>query len=399
MSHICMLAHSYFPQNPRTRVQAVSMAAAGHEVQMICPRAPGEPAREVYRGVDVVRLPVTRDRSRGFSGYLFEYARFFLLARNALARSEAASHFDVVVAHNIPEQLVYAAKPARDNGAAVVLDVHDPLPELFGEKFGVPDDSMVVRTLKRLELSACLYADHVFVATDPLKDRLTAMGFPAERATPILNSPQPREASGNGHEPFVIVYHGSILERYGLETVLYALAKSLEAAPEIELHVFGSDVDDAYELRLKQIAKELEIDGHVAFSGYLAPLALQRALDGADLGIVCMRRPSHIDLAYPMKMFEYLACGVPVLSVRTAALESLFGDGQVTFYEESDIDDLSAAITGIARGRTTARSLPNRPGTLASELSWPEQERRYLEKIEELTNGQQSRQTAEVARA
>lgn len=385
MSHICMLAHSYFPQNPRTRLQAVSVAAAGHEVEMFCPRAPGEPGEDVCDGVRVHRLPVTRDRSRGIGGYLLEYARFFTLARTALARREQDAHFDLVVAHNIPEQLVYAAEPAKRQGAAVALDIHDPLPELFGEKFKRPDSQRLIGSLKRLELAACTFADHVFVATDPLKDRLVGMGYPADDVTPILNSPQLTSPPADPREPYVVVYHGTISERYALDNVLEALALARASVPEIELHVFGSDVDNDYLDRLKRTAQALGLDQNVAFNGYLAPPALRRMLTTADLGLVSMRRPSHIDLAYPMKMFEYLAHGVPTLSVRTQPLEELFGDGQVTFYEESNPQDLARALVELASQRGESRVPPPRAGHLAESLSWPEQERRYLAVVEQLT--------------
>lgn len=385
MSRVCMLAHSYFPQNPRTRLQAVSVAAAGHDVEVICPKAPGEPKVETYQGVRVTRVPVTRDRSRGMLGYLFEYARFFALATSTLSRRESERHFDVVVAHNIPEQLVYAALPSKRRGAAVALDVHDPLPELFAEKFGRDEDSALIRFLQRLEVSACRFADHVFVATDPLKDRLVNLGYPAEKVTPILNSPQVLPPPKTQPQPYVVVYHGTIVERYGLETVLEALALSAQQAPHIELHLFGSDVDAAYLDRLKRTASELGVADRVAFSGYVAPLALRQVLSSADLGIVSMRRPSHIDLAYPMKLFEYLASGVPVLSVRTEPLEELFA-GEVAFYEESDAEDLARALARLANSEGPRRSLlPPRDGRLAEELSWPEQERRYLEVVERLS--------------
>lgn len=385
MSHVAMLAHSYYPLNPRTRLQATSVAAAGHDVEIFCPRAPGEPAEDVCAGVRVHRLPVARDRSRGIAGYLLEYVRFFLLARAALARREREDHFDLVVAHNIPEQLVYAAGPARRNGAAVALDIHDPLPELFGEKFSRPESQRLIAWLKRLELAACRFADHVFVATDPLKDRLAEMGYPPDRITPILNSPQFKPPDADSPQPFVVVYHGTIAERYALDNVLQALAIAVKETPEIELHVFGSDVDTDYLDRLKRMTQDLGLERHVAFNGYVAPIALRQVLATADLGLVSMRRPSHIDLAYPMKLFEYLAHGVPTLSVATEPLVRLFGKGEVDFYEESDPPDLARALTKAVRRRDDVRTPAPRPGRLAEELSWPEQERRYLAVVEQLT--------------
>ena len=51
----------------------------------------------------------------------------------------------------MPDILVLSALVPKTLGAKVILDLHDPMPELMMTIFNVGQDSVWVRTLKRLE--------------------------------------------------------------------------------------------------------------------------------------------------------------------------------------------------------------------------------------------------------
>jgi glycosyltransferase involved in cell wall biosynthesis len=383
MSRVCVLAHSYFPRDQRIRKEAAALRNAGHDVTVICLRAPEEPEQDAVDGVAVTRLGVSRDRSRGKLGYLLEYARFFMMSRSELARSEAREHFDVVQVHNVPEELVYAAGPARKNGAGVLLDIHDPMPELFADKYGLAPDSLMKRVLTRFEMSSCRYADHVLVAADPYIDRFVGLGLPSHRMTPILNAPEPALGPPSGRT-FVVMYHGSVFDRYGLDIVLEGLALAAPSIPGLEMHLYGSDVDPACLEGLKRRASALGLSGVVAFNGYVAPLALRRIIQSADVGVCPLRRSGHIDLTYPTKLFEYLLHGLPVLAARTPAVESRFGTRAVTFYTPDDAASFAENLGRLAAGRRTQSDAAPRPSLLPDDISWSVMEDRLVRVVEQL---------------
>ena len=71
-----MIVHSYGDRDPRVRREAEAIAERGDGVDVICLRAPGQPAKETIAGVTYRRLPLQRRRG-GFARYLFEYAALF----------------------------------------------------------------------------------------------------------------------------------------------------------------------------------------------------------------------------------------------------------------------------------------------------------------------------------
>jgi glycosyltransferase involved in cell wall biosynthesis len=388
MKRVCVIAHSNFPQDPRIRKETVAIADAGYDVRVICLRAAGEPAEDCVGAIRVRRLPISRDRSQGRLGYLVEYARFWLGAAVALRDVDRDSPVDLVVVHNIPEQLVYAAYRQKRRGVPVLLDMHDPLPELFADKYGLSEGSLVKDMLVRMELACCRFADHVIVATKPMQQRLVGLGLEEDGITVVMNSPDGELGPLSTCDPprFVLVYHGSVFPRYGLDVVLRGLAAALERAPGVELHVFCSDTDPSCLAELRSLAGTLGIADRVAFNGYVAPLALRRILAGADAGVSPLRRSSHIDLAYPTKVLEYLACGLPVLAASTPAMRDLLGDGPVDFYEPDSPEGLADALVAMVE-RTSPVSLPVRFSQLKREVAWGEMSDRCVDVVGRLVAG------------
>lgn len=356
-----MVVHSYFPSDPRVRKEALALKTAGHDVEVICLRRRVEDSSDEFRGIRVRRMSVSRQRSAGPVGYLIEYVRFFAGAFWALER---LGDLDVVHVHNIPDELVYCAAVQKARGRRVVLDLHDPMPELFVDKYGLSEDGRVHSWLSKLQMSSCNFADHVIVSSEPMRDLLVSRGLADDRVTVVINGPEP---VGEGR-PYIAVYHGSVFERYGLDTVLEGLARARATVPEARLLVFASDVDPDYLARLEELAGELGISDRVAFSGRIAPAAVRHGLATADLGVVPARRSSHIDLVYPTKLFECLSAGLPVLAARTPPLERAFGES-LDYYEPGDADDFAERLAILA-GRRNGDGRERRRGSLPEHLAW-----------------------------
>lgn len=362
---VAMVVHSYFPSDPRVRKEAVALVGAGNDVEVICLRGPDEPSHGLSGGVVVHRLPVARDRSSGRLGYVLEYLLFFVLAAVTLTRLDLRDRLDVVHVHNIPDELVYCALVQRLRGARVVLDLHDPMPELFVDKYRASEETRLERLLTRWQIASCRFAHHVIVSSELFRDALVARGVPEDKVTVVINGP---ERAPHGR-PFVIVYVGSVFERYGLETVVRGVALAAKELPSVELHVFMSDVDPAYLRQLGDLARELGVVDRIAFSNRIAPAAVRHQLATADVGIVPARRSAHIDLVYPTKLFDYLSAGLPVLAARTPPVERRFGEA-IAYYEPDDAEQFSANLIRLASEGARDVEPIARTSKLPTDLQW-----------------------------
>src|SRR5688572_6914021 len=130
VGRVAMLAHTYYLRDPRVRREAEALAGIGVDVHVISLAERGEPRRATVNGVQIHRLPVSRRRG-GPLRYFYEYLMVGVLGGLVLARLHLQARLDVVHVHNMPDILVLAALVPRLGGTTVILDVHDPMPELY----------------------------------------------------------------------------------------------------------------------------------------------------------------------------------------------------------------------------------------------------------------------------
>ena len=72
----------------------------------------------------------------------------FLYSAAILAWRSLRGRYDLVYVHNMPDILVMSAMVPRLLGAKVILDQHDPMPELMTTIFNMAEKSVGVRVIR-----------------------------------------------------------------------------------------------------------------------------------------------------------------------------------------------------------------------------------------------------------
>src|SRR5262249_5498923 len=134
-----------------------------------------EPQRAVVNGVQIHRLPISRRRGSSLR-YLYEYLVVGILGAVKLARLHFRRRLDVVHVHNMPDILVLAALIPRLAGSKVILDVHDPMPELYMSWNHRPD-SLLVKLLRIQEKVSYAFADRIISVNETMRENLSAKGI------------------------------------------------------------------------------------------------------------------------------------------------------------------------------------------------------------------------------
>ncbi|HEX8280569.1 MAG TPA: glycosyltransferase, partial [Chthoniobacterales bacterium] len=241
---------SHYPADPRPRRAAEALAAEGVTIDVICLRGkPDEPSHESFGSVSVYRVPLRRQRA-GKVAYIGQYSAFLFAAFSYLASRSLTRKYDFVHVHNMPDVLVFSAAIPKMLGAKVILDLHDPMPELMQTIFKLPEESLSVRLLKRLEKWSIGFADTVLTVNLACKNIYSSRSCAPEKINVVLNSPddaifrfQPPpdfQANGaNGAKPFTILYHGSLVRRNGFDLAVDALERVKKTVPTAKLAVCG----------------------------------------------------------------------------------------------------------------------------------------------------------------
>jgi glycosyltransferase involved in cell wall biosynthesis len=230
----------------------------------------------------------------------------------------------------------------------VVLDVHDSVPETFASKFsGRPT---IQKALCFAEWLSARVAHRVICVNHPQRDALVARGIPASKTFISMNVPDPAifgrpDVEGPPTAPgqhFNLVYHGTMVERLGVDLIIQAVALLRERIPCVRLHLWGYGDDLA---RFQRLAGELGISDLVLFNpkGF-ALQDLPAQLASMNLGVVGNRRNVATDLMLPVKLMEYVSQGIPAIVPRLKTIEHYFSETMVTYYEPEDVQSLAHAI-------------------------------------------------------
>jgi glycosyltransferase involved in cell wall biosynthesis len=349
-----MVVFSYYPADPRPRRAAEALAREGMKVDLICLReADTDPKRETLNGVDIRRVPLRRRRG-DTGGYLLQYGAFLLSAMGILAARSLTRRYDLAYVHNMPDVLVLSALVPKLLGAKIILDLHDPMPELMMTIFNLDRQSGRVRMLKRLERWSIRWADLALTVNLACKRLFASRSCRPEKIQVIMNSPDevifgfrpvvdtegPTQPASD--KPFVIMYHGSLVERNGLDLAVEALARVRRSGANVELRIYGSKSPF-----LERVMESVRSQGLAEAVHYLGPKRLEDivgAIAECDVGVIPNQRSIFTELNTPTRIFEYLAVGKPVIAPRAAGILDYFDDDSLIFFELGDADDLARRI-------------------------------------------------------
>jgi glycosyltransferase involved in cell wall biosynthesis len=383
----CMVVYSYYPLGePRVQREAEALVDSGYAVDVICPQAQGQPTRDTYRGVHILRLPpgvTKRSLARQFLGYV----GFMVRAGARLTRLHLRRGYDTVQIHNLPDFLVFSALVPKLQRVPVILDLHDLMPEFFEGRFGSNGRSIASRLIRWQESLACRFADHVITVSDHWRDVLIERGVSKDKISVVMNVAderifKPRAKKRTGSE-FRLIYHGTVTYRYGLDLAVRAVALLKDEIPNLRLTVVGQGdlMPELFDLR-----RALGLEDHVELRDELVLAEeLPALLERADVGVVPYRDDVFTDGLLPTKLMEYAAVGIPSVCARTTAIESYFHDAMVEFFSPGDADDLADRIRKLYLEPEHLERLTRRSVNFVRRHNWADVGSRYVHLVRGLS--------------
>jgi len=371
-----MVVFSSYPADPRPRRAAEALLREGMVVDYLCEGDGKLRRRECVGGLNVTRIPIRHWRG-GFASYAYQYSVFIIWSAAILAWRMLRNRYDLIYVHNMPDVLVICGLFPKLLGAKVILDQHDPMPELMMTIFAREEASLPVRILRCLEKWSIARSDKVITVNDACRKIFSARSCNADKIAVIMNCPDaeifPYRAAKSyslrdPDAPFVMMYHGSLVERNGLELAVYAQARLVREVPNAELRVYGKATPYLEKVLAK--ARELGLSEHVRYLGPKKLEDLPREIEQCDVGIIPNERNRFTDINTPTRIFEYLALGKPAIAPSTPGIEDYFEPGSLFFFESGDSADLAQAMRYVASHPNEARIVAERGQTVYLKHDW-----------------------------
>jgi len=385
-----------YPFDPRSRRAAEALVNERMNVDVVCLMEAGrEPKRETLNGVDILRVPLTRRRG-GIFRYIFQYLAFLLISSFILAVRSLTRRYDLVYVHNMPDFLVLSALIPKVFGAKVILDLRDPMPELMMTIFNLHEDTLPVRALKRLEKWSVQLADLALTVNLACEKLIISRSCRPEKIRVVMNCPDeeifgfrpPRSYTATRHppsKPFVIMYHGTLVERNGVDLAVDALARVRQSVPTAELRIYGHPTPFLERVMESVRAKGLHEVVHYLGSGRAEDIV--DAIEECDLGIIPNQRNVFTEINTPVRIFEYLAVGKPVIAPRAAGILDYFKNDSLLFFELGNSEDLARKIEYVYFHPSETVEIVKRGQGVYLAHTWREERLSFVNLVGELLSG------------
>jgi glycosyltransferase involved in cell wall biosynthesis len=222
----------------------------------------------------------------------------------------------LIHSHNAPDFLTVSALNAA-NGTPVIHDVHDSL-TMRDTGYYEGDDEAVIQGYAEDEKTACVDSHGRIYVTEMLGgyiQRRYGLGsgfdlvfhnYVSEDVIPIKLDDRLSTVDGETH----IVYAGTITSKtdghhYDLRDIFREMAKN-----QLHIHIYAAREDEGYRL----LGEESPF---IHYHGHLGQRELLQVLPRYDFGWAGFndsRNKEHLDVVLPNKAYEYIACGLPVLT-------------------------------------------------------------------------------------
>jgi glycosyltransferase involved in cell wall biosynthesis len=411
MMRLLYLGSTDLPQTKARAIQIVhtchALAVAGADVTLVVGRRGHGSNRDALRQygltphprLHLLRLPILRIPPYAPPRVLAQFSRVWQLSYLAgLAASLpfelARRRPDVVFARDLRTARL-AAGPAHAVGARLAFEVHGlPSYEVAHGAGRANLPTTQVARLRALEAEVFARADSIVTITECARQLLLDdYGVPAARVQTVADGttvaeraltpcpPLPQASEGEKARRPAIYYVGQLYPWKGAGLVIDVAAR----VPEADVVIVGGQTnwtqDDPDIVALGARARELGVAGRVELRGHVPYDRVPAALSAASVALLPLPdEPVARLFTSPLKLFDYMAAGVPIVASDLPALrEVLHHERNALLARPGDPDDFAAAVRRLLGDPDLARRLGQQARADVQVYSWSARAANLLE--------------------
>ncbi len=333
------------------------LAKAGFEVHLIVADGKGN---EVKNGVIFHDI----GKPSGRINRMIKYPKLAL---------KKALEIDAELYHFHDPELIKTGIALHNKSKKVIYDIHEDLPRQILQKNYIPEfiRKSLSYIVENWENKNAKLLDGLVTATDFIKNRfdqinhstITIKNYPITEAF-FISTQKTKESS--------VCYIGGISQDRGIIYILDALSN----AP-YKFHLAGKFQPSEF----KDIVFNHYNSNLIEYHGILDRKGIAKLLAGTSIGIVTLLPTGQIKESLPVKMFEYMAAGIPVIASDFPLWKEIVeGNNAGICVDPQNPDEIAKAINKIINNPELAETMgQNGRKLVETNLNWATQEKKLIE--------------------
>jgi glycosyltransferase involved in cell wall biosynthesis len=279
--------------------------------------------------------------------------------------------------------------------AGISLARHFKVPHILELNAPLAQEQSVYRTTGFGDLAAQAerwtlnQTDAVLVVSSELRKHVLSLGVRPERIHIVPNGVDPaqfkpgkpdsklrRKWKLNGAP--VLGFVGGLRPWHGVEILPDLLARLNKSKRPIQLVIAG---DGQLRSGLERQFKQRELLDHITFTGALPHEQLPGIIQQFDIALAPYPKHTHDFYFSPLKLFEYMACGIPVVAANLGQITEVISDGKTgLLYEPGQLDALANRCEKLlGDSRLRARIGAAAAAVIRREFTWDKNAARVAE--------------------
>lgn len=253
---------------------------------------------------------------------------------------------DIVLLYSIVTNAKATIKACKESDVPVINRTFDVIHDLIDEKY-------LKNIVLKIEKSVYPKFDQVIANTPFMKEWSEEMnaknviiipqGVDTKLMKPIPKDLELQKTLEISNDDRIVMYLGSIHSISGLPKILNFIPNIIKKIPNFKLLVVGGG---AHLETLKNISKKLKIDKFIIFTDYVPYLEIPKYCSLAEFCINPFEITEMTNKLSPVKIFDLLACGKPILATPLDGLLYDFPkESEILIY--ADLDDFESKIISL----------------------------------------------------
>lgn len=260
---------------------------------------------------------------------------------------------------------------ARRRGLPVILEINDSamvyrVRPLFFLKLAKWIEGWVVRRCSGMVYVSGVFRDRLLKAHGTMAPAIVTPN--AANIDKFSPTPQQREAARKKwklEDAVVCGYLGAFVPWHAIDQFVYKIADRLKAAPHLKLLLVG---DGATFDEVKRFVDERGLADQVILTGRVSHDEVPGLLAAMDMAVL----PSAGDYTSPVKLFEFMACGIAPIAPNFLPIQEVVKEGRTGWmFQHGDLEQAVAMVLEHSRDIGTLKQVGAAARAyIAAERQW-----------------------------